>query len=523
VRAGGTFHSKGVLVLALSVAGALDACGDSSSEKLRAAELAESCTLDTDCGKDLVCVFERCHYECGGDRDCDHGARCVRRQAGGGFCQLITEATCMRDKDCLGDQICGSDKQCRDECTENPVCLSGAICAVGGVCANEAEVDAQGNLIPKGTGGTSGTSGGTSGTSGGTSGTSGGTSGAGEGGVGGARETGGRASEGGTVGEGGSGEGGAGTAEGGTDTAGTKATGGATASGGANTSGGTGAGGTSGAVSTGGTNGGTSSIDVDEMEPNETDGMPMPLGLATSVHANFTTSTDADFYRVVAPASDLAGGYFNFSVTNIPEGEFSLTVLSEVNKGVLTAINTPTVGQFYFGYWAAAPGQAFLVKLNAKAGRTYPYSYLLSVKYTPVVDRFEPNDTRQTAADLALGEPVQGRLFTGYISNALTNDEYNDWYRVELTAGPLTAALTNVPASANASVSLYNSGGSRIGTPSVDGTLGADVTLRSTIVTPGIYYLLVSVYDRPSAVGEATTPGKVPAHFSEDYTFTVTQ
>ncbi|MES1182367.1 MAG: hypothetical protein ABUL60_01060 [Myxococcales bacterium] len=466
-------------MLALSVAGTLDACGDSSDEKLRAVHLAGSCSIDSDCVDDLVCAFGHCHYECGTDKDCaKYKARCVRDESGGGVCQLPSEEDCLRDKDCVGEQVCASDGQCRDLCSSSLVCVEGAVCATGDYCASESEVDAQGNLVSSGTG------------------------------VGGA---GGRGP--------GSGEGGNGIDAAGAENGGAAITGGGPMGGDSSSIGGS----TAGGASEGGAGaGGVISI-VDEMEPNETRDAPMHLGLATSVQASFSTDADADFYEVVTPESDAAGGYYEFSVTDIPQGEFSLSILSGVNFGIVgNAINTATVGQSYFGYWASGPGQAFLIKVSAKAGQVYPYKYVLNVRYTPALDPLEPNDTRQTATDLAIGDPVQSLLFSGYVTSTMTDKEYDDWYRVELAAGPFTAALSNVPASANAEVDLYDSGGAFLLTSFV-GTLGADVTLSNSIATPGVYYLLVSAYDRPSAIGQASKPGDVPAHFRDNYTFTVTQ
>ncbi|MGC4089496.1 MAG: hypothetical protein QM756_16720 [Polyangiaceae bacterium] len=482
------------LALAFSVAGALDACGDSSEEKLRAAQIAEGCSIDSDCDKDLVCAFEHCHAECATNKDCARfNARCVRAESGTGVCQLPDEEHCIRDKDCVGDEVCASDGRCRDLCSASLVCIDELLCANGGYCASDAEVDPQGNLVSPGAGGAS--NGGASGNAG-SAGQSGG-AGPESGSTGGAAEAGATSTNGGTTGT----NGGTTSANGGTTSSsgGTSPSGGNTSSGGS--SGGTGEGGA----------GGAATVDVDEAEPNETTSTPMSVGTDASVHATFSAGTDVDYYRVVSPGN-AAGGYFEFSITDIPQGEFALSVLSGINFGVVGSTNTATVGQSYFGYWAAAPGETFLFKVTAKAGQVYPYSYVLNIKYTPAVDPLEPNDTRQTATDLALGVPTQGLLFTGYVANSITTAEYDDWYRVVLAAGPVTAALTNVPASTNAKVVLYNSGGTQVlSVP--NGTLSADVTLSTSITTPGTYYLVVGANNQPYAFGTATKPGVVPAHF----------
>src|SRR3954469_5368550 len=52
--------------------------GDSKEEKILAAQLAEGCTLNSDCATPYVCVFARCHEACAKDVDCDDPLRCVR-------------------------------------------------------------------------------------------------------------------------------------------------------------------------------------------------------------------------------------------------------------------------------------------------------------------------------------------------------------------------------------------------------------------------------------------------------------
>ena len=60
-----SFRTAGVVttagVLATLLAGA---CGDSGEESVRAAALAEGCTLDSDCKDPYVCAFQRCHEAC---------------------------------------------------------------------------------------------------------------------------------------------------------------------------------------------------------------------------------------------------------------------------------------------------------------------------------------------------------------------------------------------------------------------------------------------------------------------------
>src|SRR5688500_1244032 len=94
----------------------LGACGsDSDKEKLKAAKLAEGCTLNSNCENPLVCTFERCHTQCDEDRDCPGEERCVSGSSGKRVCQLSIETGCTSNAQCKGTQTCGADKECRDK------------------------------------------------------------------------------------------------------------------------------------------------------------------------------------------------------------------------------------------------------------------------------------------------------------------------------------------------------------------------------------------------------------------------
>lgn len=173
-----------VSVAALSLAGA---CGDSTKEKAKAAQLAQGCVLNSDCASPLVCAFERCHEECQDSRDCklEPGQRCVLNEDDVHVCQLEDNTECEEDADCLGDQSCGVDAECRDECEDSDECVEGQACSLGS-CADEEELTEDGDLPivtghepDGGSGGSAGESSGGSGGSGGSSVTSGGSGGVG--------------------------------------------------------------------------------------------------------------------------------------------------------------------------------------------------------------------------------------------------------------------------------------------------------------------------------------------------------
>ena len=102
-----------------------------------AAELAEGCSLDSDCASQLVCAFGTCHVECQTTPDCtarDLGL-CIESDKPYKVCQNPKEEDCLRNSDCAGTQVCAVDDRCRDACTTSKDCIVGQTCAAG-VCAD---------------------------------------------------------------------------------------------------------------------------------------------------------------------------------------------------------------------------------------------------------------------------------------------------------------------------------------------------------------------------------------------------
>jgi hypothetical protein len=85
---------KSSAAFVLAGVGAIAACSNNDdSEKIRAARLAEGCSLNSNCEDPLVCTFARCHKQCDEDRDCPGEQRCVKT-ATGHVCQLDVETDC---------------------------------------------------------------------------------------------------------------------------------------------------------------------------------------------------------------------------------------------------------------------------------------------------------------------------------------------------------------------------------------------------------------------------------------------
>jgi hypothetical protein len=131
------------LLLALTALAATGAglvasgCGD--EETVAVAAVGDGCLINTDCNAPLICAFRRCHVECGDNRDCATGQRCVQGDRPYRICQLDDERACAYNSECSGLQVCAVDGQCRDQCEADRDCVPEQVCSTG-TCADPAEL-----------------------------------------------------------------------------------------------------------------------------------------------------------------------------------------------------------------------------------------------------------------------------------------------------------------------------------------------------------------------------------------------
>src|SRR5258708_13196219 len=102
-------------------------------------DLAQGCSINSDCKSPLVCAFRSCHSACAATRDCPAGLPSVASDRPFHVCQLVSERACTLNSSCPEGQVCAVDGQCRDQCHAESDCLSGQRC-VSGACAEPSEL-----------------------------------------------------------------------------------------------------------------------------------------------------------------------------------------------------------------------------------------------------------------------------------------------------------------------------------------------------------------------------------------------
>jgi hypothetical protein len=458
-----------LFMLSAPLAAISGACSDSSEEEKDAVELSASCTLNSECKEPLICAFARCHAQCADSaRDCPADQRCVSGEeedaetsSKPGVCQLKDEEKCTRNNDCKAGQFCAKDGECRDGCEEDGDCLSNQTCTPSGACADQKELEDDGDIPDAPS----------------------------EGGAGGA--PGGAPSEGGAGGEPGGtpSEGGAGGEPGGTPSEG-------------------GAGGEPGSEPATGDD--CSLQDPDNSERDSA----TPYVFGTEVEGCLQSIADVDFFEFTTPAEPLQGGWVVANLRDVgTDGNYYLRIFSATDNAQIQQFYG-SVGSNGAIWIPAAPGQLFRVSVEPYS--IIPPEYTFSAEFTAVPDLYEPNDSRQDAVPIEVGEEVEAYLFRGFDSSeAPGNDE--DWYEVDLSAGSVTATLDQ-PDTVASYIYLHDSTGAQVG--QVYGAAGVDTTLEETGLAIGTYYFRVVHYSGAMTAGTGTT---APAIEPEPYLFQVTQ
>jgi hypothetical protein len=251
-----------------------------------------------------------------------------------------------------------------------------------------------------------------------------------------------------------------------------------------------------------------------EVPPNNDRDHVTPIVLGSTVRACLQTYDDVDMYAFTVPPSPTPGGVVVAKFTNVgASGNVEARFQSVDDNGTFGDAYGLT-GTNVTGWFAAIAGQKYRLQVTSFTSAMQT-KYTLALSYVPVSDASEPNDTRQTAATIQPGTAVSGYFFSGFETSTKTKPTDN-WYKVTLTAGMATIALTHVATNVEGDVALVGSDGVEI-SEKYDTAGGNDITLQS-VVSAADYY--VHVYD----FGNLPTLGHddaVPDNFDTAYTLNV--
>lgn len=428
------------------------------------------CVVDSDCLSPLVCSYGLCHEACRQNGDCPSGQRCVwANEVGDGgpavgtsrsvrVCLLEERSSCTYESMCRPDLVCGRDLQCRNECLGDRDCPDpGDRCIAGGL--NGEFICATDGVI------TDLTDGGPD---------------AGPADAAFAAEVGVPVDVPSSFGD-----------------AGPEA---------------------NGADASSGSQDGSSMLT--EREPtNDTVAGALQLRNQSVVTACICEKTDVDVFQVTAPAGN-AGGYFKVAVRDIGKGVPVVAVDSASTNGNIAKAQT-TVGTSFDVWWAAAAGETYNMSVTRWPIEFAPFNYTLSIAFTAINDPFEPNDTRDQAKPLTLGETVEAYFFTGTPPARPALAAYQDWFAVTVMAGPVSVKVENVALDLRLRFRAYDE--NFVVAQAVNdiaANAGANVNGTFTAPSPGTYRVVIEAV---AASLPVTGIDAVPESFTKPYRLTVSQ
>jgi hypothetical protein len=480
-------------------------------------------------------------------------------------CQLEAEVTCETDRDCPAEkgasQVCGIDNECRDPCKADGDCTPTQVCAKSGECASTYldEVDGDGNIVKQGAGtGGSGTGGsantggshasggeaggGDSAGRGGTGataaggngavtqgdggsetsesgaageagdgGSSSGTAGsAGKGGAQGGRGGGGNAGQGGTLGGAGSGGtlGGAGGGDAGSSPSAGAPAGGATTGGAGGLAGSAGTGSGDGEILTE-TEDGVELVDNDARET----AVIAPLPSKATIYVN--SYSDADWFSVTPPNDGLTH-IISLTIEQDAGANSAVTAYTGADNASIDGDRVFNTGTTGYAYVTAGPGATILLKFTRKNGSVTAGLAHLSFDVETENDAHEPNNAKEAATAIELGESYSGIVSAPWVTDLIR--PHQDWYAVDLALGATSFALTAVPSEGRIEVSRVSPSGAT--TSLGANSTGATHTFADFNVTEaGIWYFVLEPYSGITGY----TSGAKPTYLTTPYTFNVTQ
>ena len=261
-----------------------------------------------------------------------------------------------------------------------------------------------------------------------------------------------------------------------------------------------------------------------ESVPNNDREHATVLSIGVGYGACIQTPTDVDWYTVTVPSTG-QGGYLTIGVTEVAQTTSLKSDLYSATTNGLIYDNDDSnaAGASVYTWVAAAAGAPFNVAVSGLYGDSRAVgAYTFTASFLPAVEPNEPNNDRAQATPLALGTPIQGLFFRGYIDDMTITDP-SDYYKITLpAAGMLSATVTDISTSLRGEVALFDSaGGLLVSADSENETFGADAQLMYSASTAGTYYVLVTephVGD-VALVGEGRT---LPDIATQPYTLTVT-
>lgn len=285
--------------------------------------------------------------------------------------------------------------------------------------------------------------------------------------------------------------------------------------------------GDTGASSSGSSSGGTSSSSGGSADRGEwTDYTPAEINGNES--GEFASAQDTKSFNLAA--TDVGGGLLKVTVSP-----------HNVEVGVWLAEGEKADEQRWEGNYMdpAQTSGTFFVRLHGGKSyqlRAYPLNfsedepnpYTVKWEYEPLIDGYEPNETRELAKRIPLDKAIQAYAHAGIGPNdsRLVGSVADDWYKFELTADKTVKLKFDRGAEHTSYLAVLDSAGNAVSCADTNFSMGVGTSEPGTQFETCEGPLTAGTYFVHHGIGNSEDPGTstgeaVPAHFRAKYTLTV--
>lgn len=260
-------------------------------------------------------------------------------------------------------------------------------------------------------------------------------------------------------------------------------------------------------------------------DPANKKALGVPLRFESTIEGCLTGES-RNYYILTPPADAPAGGgYAQIEIR--PSANMAVEVaasLADSNRD-LKGFYTVNDGAKVFIAWWMDPTTSYRFELTDFAGVASGgvSNYTMLLHWVPSTDIYEPNQTRDTAAPIEVGVPVEAFATWGQADDDDAEKASADWYELNLKAGAVTLSLDRTAIDYFGEISLYDARGTALGGKYAPNR-GASFTLETAVPAAGSYLVNIGHFADPTdTIHYGLTADVVPDHFTKPYRLTVTQ
>ncbi|HET7538835.1 MAG TPA: hypothetical protein VFK05_03160 [Polyangiaceae bacterium] len=209
--------------------------------------------------------------------------------------------------------------------------------------------------------------------------------------------------------------------------------------------------------------------------------------------------SDSDWFYVDTP-SDGRAHVIQLDISETDGSWVDIYISAEKDGSEMGRIHPSQRGLKLSAFATVGPGTRTFFQVEGYVGNTDTTT--IDVSVSPEADAHEPNNDRASATLIQPGSEVSAQLILPYVSQ--TDQQLQDFYKVQLAAGEHTFQMTAVPSDLNLNVDVSDSTGAITSSHNHGPNRGAKFSFPISVAEAGTYYFRVESWDDLAVVYSGT-------------------